>query len=61
MPNELLDAIPAPEGDDQEILSEVAEPSDIDKHSRLGSRIVLDASLRGAVVSIGEIYPWKTL
>ena len=61
VPNELLEEIPAPAGDDDAVLREVADPQSLDAHSRLGSRIVLDKSLDGVVVSVGDIYPWKTL
>ncbi|KAI8107813.1 hypothetical protein M9434_004757 [Picochlorum sp. BPE23] len=61
IPTELFDAIPAPRGDDEQWMKEVADPYALDEHSRLGSRIVLDKSMDGVIVSIGDIYPYKTL
>jgi hypothetical protein len=61
IPNEMLDVIPPPTGDDKAVIEELADPASLDKHSRLGSRIILSKSLQGAVLSIGDIYPWKTL
>jgi hypothetical protein len=61
VPTELFDAIPAPRGDDVEWMQQVADPSAVDEHSRLGSRIVLGKELDGMTVSVGDIYPWKTL
>ena len=63
IPSQLFDRIPGYSGDEegQSCLGEVADPSSVDDHSRLGSRIVLDKSLDGVTVSVGDIYPWKTL
>lgn len=61
IPNEMLDVIPPPTGDDKAVIEELADPASLDKHSRLGSRIVLSKALQGVVLSIGDIYPWKTL
>ena len=61
IPNELLQRFPSPQGDDERWLSEVAEDGSIDRHSRLASRIVLDRSMKGTLVALGDLYPWKTL
>lgn len=63
IPNQLFDKIPGYSQDEegQTCMAEVADPDSIDVHSRLGSRIVLDKSLDGVTLSIGDIYPWKTL
>lgn len=61
VPNELLEAVPAPQGDDARWLSEVAAVDSVDLHSRLASRIVLDKFMNGSLVALGEHYPWRTL
>lgn len=62
VPNELVSRIPPPVGDDARALSEVAKPGTVDKqHSRLASSIVLDRSMNGSLVALGENNYWKTL
>jgi len=59
IPNEMLVTVPAPAGDDQAFLLELAGNGSIDVHSRLASRIVLGK--QGILVALGELNPWKTL
>ena len=61
VPNELLTKFPTPEGDDRRYLNELAESQDVDLHSRLASRITLDASMQGSLVALGDIRPWRSL
>lgn len=63
VPQELFGKIPgySAEDDEKTYMEEVADPNSLDQHSRLGSRIVLDKSMEGMIVSVGDIYPWKTL
>lgn len=61
VPNEMLVKVPAPAGDDQAFLSELADSNSIDVHSRLASRIVLDKDMQGTLVALGKLNPWKTL
>ncbi|PRW59051.1 NADH:ubiquinone oxidoreductase 22 kDa subunit [Chlorella sorokiniana] len=61
LPTELLAAFPAPAGDDARYLQEVAQRGSLDAHSRLGSKVVLSKELDGAVIALGELYPWKSL
>lgn len=61
VPNEMLVKVPAPAGDDQVFLSELAGSGTVDVHSRLASRIVLDKDMQGTLVALGELSPWKTL
>lgn len=61
VPNEMLSAVPAPEGDDARWLSEVAAADSVDVHSRLASRIVLDKGMQGSLVALADHYPYRTL
>ena len=61
IPNELMEKVPAPQGDDERYLTEMAVSYTLDKHSRLASRIVLDQGMQGSLVALSEHYPWKTL
>jgi hypothetical protein len=61
VPNEMLVQVPPPAGDDEAFLSELAGTGTIDLHSRLASRIVLNKSMQGTLVALGELNPWKTL
>jgi len=62
VPNELVFRIPVPRGDDARSLAEVVDSVSFDpQHSRLASKIVLDRSMKGALVALGGHCPWKTL
>ena len=61
VPNELLKMLPASTSEEQRYLAEFAESSSLDKHSRLASRILLDQRMQGALVSLSDLKPWKTL
>jgi len=61
IPSEWFGAVPANEGDDKEVLRELAGEGSFDEHSRLGGRIVLGKNLEGMTLSVGGVYPWKTL
>lgn len=61
VPSEWFEAVKADEGADREVLEELVGDSGLDGHSRLGSRVVLGKELEGMTVSVGGVYPWKTL
>lgn len=61
VPNELMTMLPSPTSEEQRYLAEIAEGSSLDKHSRLASRIILDQRMQGALVSLSDLKPWKTL
>jgi hypothetical protein len=61
VPSEWFDLVPANEGEDAEVLKELADEGSVSANSRLGSRIVLSKELDGMSVSVGPTFPWRTL
>lgn len=61
VPNEMFSKVPAPAGDDERYLNELAATNSVDTHSRLASKIVLDKTMQGSLVALGELSAWKTL
>ncbi len=61
VPSEWFGAVAADEGDAREVLEELVGDTGLDGHSRLGSRVVLGKALEGMTVSVGGVYPWKSL
>jgi hypothetical protein len=58
LPNELLATYPPPQGHDNDFLYTVADQSDLDKHSRLASKVVLTQEMNGAPIALGSLAPW---
>lgn len=61
LPNELLDVIPEPKGEESDWLHDIADGKGLDKHSRLASKVVLTPELDGSLIALGAVAPWKTL
>mmetsp|Transcript_13119 Transcript_13119/g.37886 ORF Transcript_13119/g.37886 Transcript_13119/m.37886 type:complete len:173 (-) Transcript_13119:21-539(-) len=61
VPSEWFGAVGADEGEAREVLEELVGDTGLDGHSRLGSRVVLGKALEGMTVSVGGVYPWKSL
>jgi hypothetical protein len=60
VPGEWEGIVGAVEGEDAEVLEALAG-GEVDGHSRLGSRVVLGRGMEGMTVSVGGLYPWKSL
>jgi hypothetical protein len=61
VPSEWFREVAADEGEAREALEELVGDTGLDGHSRLGSRVVLGKELEGMTVSVGGVYPWKSL
>lgn len=62
VPGEWCGVVGASEGeDDAEVLEALTGGEGVDGHSRLGSRVVLGRGMEGMTVSVGGLYPWKSL
>jgi hypothetical protein len=60
VPGEWAGVVGSVDGEDAEVLEALAGDA-VDGHSRLGSRVVLGRGMEGMTVSIGGLYPWKSL
>jgi len=57
--NEWLERLPQPSEDERKVIRECVERPD--KHSRLGSQIVLCKDMHQMVIALGAAQPWQTL